>query len=586
MKIQSGGFTRKVNLEILQHIDEENPIVAQETLACELKKGDTGNTLKNFIVSIFSNLCFKIKKSYNILYAPIFSSEEERKANLTKHFKKRLEHKVENISNNDESGGEGGSKRPSGISITQIGFTEDEINTIVQHILNNNTSGNLIKYLNRFKDRIHSITGGISMCASGYEQTLIILTNDRLSNEFIDELRLVYNLPDSYTLDNFKTYFSGVIANEPESTSHSVFRLVSKLMHQKKKIKGVVHKNFSRENFSRGTPDKSKPPSHSQIPECFKSMKTSDETHYKDISNFAEVGPFNKYIFKHFNRKYVAGVSGSSLYLNFLVFELLKDKYPKNKENYAKVICTSVLDYVPIWHSLEEILLTFSIEIEHDTENNPHLFPGFTRYTLDINPITYFKKLLLISGGTQDFIVDGASISIGGKRKTIKRKQKKRKTKKKRGGNEQEAKKIQKIVRGRQSRKKTIKRLSDNPFSGDHPENLLKTGSVITRENANISASKTKLGQDVRNAMTKRIRTKGEKVKQQLLNNFPQFKEEINNITNPERMLRQDSSEYYMTDTEKRARGLLGGRKKRKTRGKQSKRKTRGKQSKRKTRKR
>ena len=165
---------------------------------------------------------------------PFFHLGKKEKQIWKNILKKRLEHKVENISNNDESGGGGESKRPSGISITQIGFTEDEINTIVQHILNNNTSDKLIKYLNRFKDRIHSITTGISMCASGYEQTLIILTNDRLSNQFIDELRLVYNLPDSYTLYNFKTYFSGVIANEPESTSHSVFRLVSKLMHQKK----------------------------------------------------------------------------------------------------------------------------------------------------------------------------------------------------------------------------------------------------------------------------------------------------------------------------------------------------------------
>ena len=149
-------------------------------------------------------------------------------------------------------------------------------------------------------------------------------------------------------------------------------------------------------------------------------------------------------------------------------------------------------------------------------------------------------------------------LSRGGKRKT----RRKRKTKKKRGGNEQSANKIQKIVRGHQSRKKTIKRLSDNPFSGDQSENLLKTGSVMARENANVSASKTKLGQDVRDAMTKRIRTKGEKVKQQLLNKFPQFKEEINNITSLERILRQDSSEYRMTDAEKRARGLLGGKRK------------------------
>ena len=48
----------------------------------------------------------------------------------------------------------------------------------------------------------------------------------------------------------------------------------------------------------------------------------------------------------------------------------------------------------------------------------------------------------------------------------------------------------------------------------------------------------------------------------EFIDKFPQFKEEINNITSLERILRQDSSEYRMTDAEKRARGLLGGKRK------------------------
>ncbi len=159
------------------------------------------------------------------------------------------------------------------------------------------------------------------------------------------------------------------------------------------------------------------------------------------------------------------------------------------------------------------------------------------------------------------------------KRKTQKkRKSRRRKSRRRKAGNPESAKKIQKIVRGHQSRKKTIKRLSDNPFSGDHPENLLKTGSVIERENIDIT-SKTKLGEDVRKEMMKKARNKNEMAKRALLNDFPQFKEEINNVTSLERMLRQNSHEDYMTDAEKRARGLLGGRK-RKTRRKRNKRKT------------
>ena len=72
--------------------------------------------------------------------------------------------------------------------------------------------------------------------------------------------------------------------------------------------------------------------------------------------------------------------------------------------------------------------------------------------------------------------------------------------------------------------------------------------------------------------MTKRIREKGEKVKQELLDALPQFKEDIEEATSPERLLRQDSSIYRMTDIERKARGLSGGKKRRRKRKKTKKR--------------
>ena len=53
MKIQTGGFTRTVQNDILQYLNDENPNNAQEELACLLKKGPTGQTLMNFIIDIF-----------------------------------------------------------------------------------------------------------------------------------------------------------------------------------------------------------------------------------------------------------------------------------------------------------------------------------------------------------------------------------------------------------------------------------------------------------------------------------------------------------------------------------------------------
>ncbi len=47
---------------------------------------------------------------------------------------------------------------------------------------------------------------------------------------------------------------------------------------------------------------------------------------------------------------------------------------------------------------------------------------------------------------------------------SIKRRRRRKNTRRKRGGDPDAAKKIQKFVRGRQSRKKTVERLSQNPF--------------------------------------------------------------------------------------------------------------------------
>ena len=63
MKIQTGGFTRSVQNDILKHLNDDNPD-AQENLACLLKEGPTGQTLMNFIIDLFVRYCFKLKETF------------------------------------------------------------------------------------------------------------------------------------------------------------------------------------------------------------------------------------------------------------------------------------------------------------------------------------------------------------------------------------------------------------------------------------------------------------------------------------------------------------------------------------------
>ena len=164
----------------------------------------------------------------------------------------------------------------------------------------------------------------------------------------------------------------------------------------------------------------------------------------------------------------------------------------------------------------------------------------------------------------------------------------KRKTRRKRkGGNDASAKKIQKIVRGRQSRKKTVERLSQNPFardaiSRDGTSMNNRRGSVIEREFGISPYSKTSLAQDVKESSEKRVRDSDAVARQEVINNLenrPFSREYLEKMTNPARLLRTNSDEDWLSESEverrRRIKGNRGGRRRRKTRRKKSRRKKR-----------
>ena len=380
MKIQTGGFTRSVQDEILQHLNDDDANT-QENLACLLKTGSTGDTLMNFIINLFVRYCFKLKETFMFYYNldengnRIDSSSNKvddnsseisysySKFNLREYLISRLTLGVDPTNPN---------------IIVDIAFSLEEARSITNIILNPRPEGSkqprnervLTNYLTtNFKDndRIHCVLGGINRLNDEPQHALIILQDPDLSEEFITELRQLYNLPHTYTLTEFKRFFKEKL--RLDDPPYYIFRLVTKLTGLKNCYKGIYQKNYGRETFVRGSANL-ETPSISDIPECFKSMKTNGETQYKDISNYYSLeNTFHGEIFNHYGRKYVGGVSGTYFYLHFLIFKIFRSIYTRNFETYAKSICVAVLDYVPIWHSLEEILLAVSIEIEQNIIN-------------------------------------------------------------------------------------------------------------------------------------------------------------------------------------------------------------------------
>ena len=402
MKIQTGGFTRTVQNDILQHLNEDNPNNAQENLACLLKVGNTGQTLMNFIIDLFVTYCFKLKETFMVYYnlndqgnrssidsnknagdsVPSQISYSYSKFNLRNYLINKLTQEVD----------------PEN-TIVSIAFSSGEAVKITNILLappplrrsGSNRPQRQRRFSNRKalrdylttnfknKDRMHCVLGGLNKLNDEPQQALIILQDPELSQEFITELRQLYNLPHTYSLDEFKGFFNSKL--QLDDPPYYIFRLVTKLTGLKNSYKGIYQKNYGRETFVRESA-KLENPSKKVIPDCFKSMKTNEETHYKDISNYYSLNnTFHGEIFNHYGRKYVGGVSGTYFYLHFLIFKIFRSIYRLNFETYAKSICVAVLDYVPIWHSLEEILLAVSIEIQEN------LNKGLNNEFPDLGPI-------------------------------------------------------------------------------------------------------------------------------------------------------------------------------------------------------
>lgn len=343
-KTKKGGFTG----DLCNIINKESNI---NNLACILREN---NDIKDFIIKIVWDTFIKIKK-----FDPNYEN------NIRNNIKEEID---------DKNGNK---------IIKNMGFSEQEINQIIEFIKNENEEG--FKTLTFLKDKIHSTTTCIPRLNNESFIFLCTLNDDRLFNEFLNKLKLIYNLPEDFDKTKFIELY-----NNNKANSKRIFEvLVTKILHTSNNVIAIYQLNYSNEIFSRkrknlqnleisnSLENKYKCFDDIQQPQIDKKFEIYSIDNYYDISN-----TFTKIIFDYYNRTSISSISGSSYFLYFLLFKILK--YEKTKDNLAKLLCITVLDYVPLWHSLEEILLTLSSE-----------FKGiFPKYYINQDPLEYFKQVV------------------------------------------------------------------------------------------------------------------------------------------------------------------------------------------------
>jgi hypothetical protein len=352
---QRGGFERAL-------INSLKPITnnEQDKLACILRENAT---LLNFAVDIFYDVLLKIKSCSDIGDNPTAFNEL-----IKKNIIQTID--VSNV-------------------ITNIGFTPSEADKILFTFAKGRRDfGNL----DVLKKKIHATTTCLTRLNNPMFQSLYIRNDPELFNEFLNKLRQIFNLPESFTKENFLTLYNTNISSDTDITSNVAKKaafdmLIVKILHTSNNVLGVVQLNYGREIFTRVNRPKDFIKKSELVTPCFNDIIDTDTniSGIYGVANFLDTNnTFIESIFNFYHRRLIGGLSGSSYYLFFLITKILKYPYDQ-KSVLSKILCIAVMDYVPLWHSLEEILTTYSVEFKKY---------GFPEYTMDKDPVEYFKLVV------------------------------------------------------------------------------------------------------------------------------------------------------------------------------------------------
>ena len=346
---KKGGYTRLMKKKI-EEIDNQNK------LACSLRED---SDLKYFSIDIFWNLLNLVKKIHPTQY------KLKIKESLT------IKIDEQNV-------------------VTRIGFEEKELDKILDS-LEKKSFGVFIK-IKVLYSKPHAVSAALTLLNNENYQAECIIHDKYLFDEFIEKFKIIFCLPDNFTDKSFMDLYEQATKiedkNKKEKTIRSFNMLIVKIMHTDNDIKSVINKNYGREIFTRNpvSSDHQKTPINisNEKYKCFDDIERNqiyDVSSYLDLNNI-----FIEYLFKSYNRILIGGFSGSVYYLYFMIFHIFRDKYQKTDTLLLKVLSIAVMDYVPLWHSLEEILLTYSVILNNEDKK-------YEIYKLDEDPLEYYKKL-------------------------------------------------------------------------------------------------------------------------------------------------------------------------------------------------
>jgi len=312
----------------LDHSYDQNS--REKSLSCYLANN---SEVKNFAFKIFCHMLFYWKRFYPKKWKTIIGNEL-----------------LEKIGNNK--------------IIEKIGFTNEE-RTEVFKFVSYNKKDVLIDYL---QDKFFKVTSVLNNLSKPELTFYHVNVNERLQNDFINNLKKLF-LIENFSWNDFVKIYNSSPKTYRKSYNFFIFNIIVYGSNDKENMslykKNLVYFDFIKKSVP--SDEKNRSSILKRIKECDKtSISDADYNDYRiyDSRNFYKIDtkmPYAK-IMNKFGQAYLGGPSGSTSILYISLFHFYS--FPETKDNKILLLCVIIADYIPLWHTLSEILLSSNVELE------------------------------------------------------------------------------------------------------------------------------------------------------------------------------------------------------------------------------
>jgi len=268
-------------------------------------------------------------------------------------------------------------------TILKIGFSESECKTIFE-LINKDEKYNLFNYLN---DKFFKVTACLNMLSEPTYTVYHVDFNKSLQKIFITELKKIMLIKNIHWKDIKVMYDS--LTNEKDRNIFNFF-IFDIIYGADKTVDSIYRTNLGNMNFFRErlTTFMHNKTNYIKINNCNKSIINNDKYSKYGIYNSTERYeitkrmPYSKIMTK-FKKPFIGGPSGSTGVMYITLFHLYM--YPFTHKNKILLLGMLIADYIPLWHTISEILLIAYPEFKDKK---------IVKYTLEKNTVIYSINLL------------------------------------------------------------------------------------------------------------------------------------------------------------------------------------------------